>query len=113
MKRKNSLKNSRKRIIQATVAAVAGITVAVAAFRPVETSANGVLPGVESIVAQKMATEDKTYRILEIMPDGAESEMGYLAAGSEPVALADGMLAYFAENGIENTQQERMNYSFW
>ena len=45
MKRKNSLKNSRKRIIQATVAAVAGITVAVAAFRPVETSANGVLPG--------------------------------------------------------------------
>ena len=26
MKRKNSLKNSRKRIIQATVAAVAGIT---------------------------------------------------------------------------------------
>lgn len=111
MKRKNSLKNSRKRIIQATVAAVAGITVAVAAFRPVETSANGVLPGVESIVAQKMATEDKTYRILEIMPDGAESEMGYLAAGSEPVALAaDGMLAYFAENGIENTQQERMNY---
>ena len=28
MKRKNSLKNSRKRIIQATVAAVAGITVA-------------------------------------------------------------------------------------
>ena len=55
MKRKNSLKNSRKRIIQATVAAVAGITVAVAAFRPVETSANGVLPGVESIVAQKMA----------------------------------------------------------
>ena len=91
MKRKNSLKNSRKRIIQATVAAVAGITVAVAAFRPVETSANGVLPGVESIVAQKMATEDKTYRILEIMPDGAESEMGYLAAGSEPVALADGM----------------------
>ena len=33
MKRKNSLKNSRKRIIQATVAAVAGITVAVAAFR--------------------------------------------------------------------------------
>lgn len=42
----------------------------------------------ESIVAQKMATEDKTYRILEIMPDGAESEMGYLAAGSEPVALA-------------------------
>ena len=38
MKRKNSLKNSRKRIIQATVAAVAGITVAVAAFRPVETS---------------------------------------------------------------------------
>ena len=62
MKRKNSLKNSRKRIIQATVAAVAGITVAVAAFRPVETSANGVLPGVESIVAQKMATEDKTYR---------------------------------------------------
>lgn len=40
----------------------------------------------ESIVAQKMATEDKTYRILEIMPDGAESEMGYLAAGSEPVA---------------------------
>ena len=111
MKRKNSLKNSRKRIIQATVAAVAGITVAVAAFRPVETSANGVLPGVESIVAQKMATEDKTYRILEIMPDGAESEMGYLAAGSEPVALAaDGMLAYFAENGIENTQQERMDY---
>lgn len=89
MKRKNSLKNSRKRIIQATVAAVAGITVAVAAFRPVETSANGVLPGVESIVAQKMATEDKTYRILEIMPDGAESEMGYLAAGSEPVALAE------------------------
>ena len=110
MKRKNSLKNSRKRIIQATVAAVAGITVAVAAFRPVETSANGVLPGVESIVAQKMATEDKTYRILEIMPDGAESEMGYLAAGSEPVALTDGMLSYFAENGIENTQQERMNY---
>ena len=110
MKRKNSLKNSRKRIIQATVAAVAGITVAVAAFQPVETSANGVLPGVESIVAQKMATEDKTYRILEIMPDGAESEMGYLAAGSEPVALTDGMLAYFTENGIENTQQERMNY---
>lgn len=110
MKRKNSLKNSRKRIIQATVAAVAGVTVAVAAFRPVETSANGVLPGVESIVAQKMATEDKTYRILEIMPDGAESEMGYLAAGSEPVVLEDGMLAYFAENGIENTQQERINY---
>ena len=27
MKRKNSLKNSRKRIIQATVAAVAGLTV--------------------------------------------------------------------------------------
>ncbi len=34
-----------------------------------------------------------------------------LQAGSEPVALAaDGMLAYFAENGIENTQQERMDY---
>lgn len=45
MKRKNSLKNSRKRIIQATVAAVAGITVAVAAFRPVETSANRVTAG--------------------------------------------------------------------
>ena len=110
MKRKNSLKISKKRIIQAAVAAVAGVTVAVAAFRPVETSANGVLPGVESIVAQKMASEDKTYRILEIMPDGAESEMGYLAAGSEPVVLEDGMLAYFAANGIENTQQERMNY---
>ena len=110
MKRKNSLKISRKRIIQAAVAAVAGVTVAVAAFRPVETSANGVLPGVESIVAQKMASEDKTYRILEIMPDGAESEMGYLAAGSEPVVLEDGMLAYFSANGIENTQQERMNY---
>ena len=110
MKRKNSLKISKKRIIQAAVAAVAGVTVAVVAFRPVETSANGVLPGVESIVAQKMASEDKTYRILEIMPDGAESEMGYLAAGSEPVVLEDGMLAYFAANGIENTQQERMNY---
>ena len=48
MKRKNSLKNSRKRIIQATVAAVAGITVAVAAFRPVETSANGCLPSAPS-----------------------------------------------------------------
>ncbi|MCI5621902.1 MAG: DUF5057 domain-containing protein [Lachnospiraceae bacterium] len=52
-------------------------------LKPFFASAKDTFPGVETVVDTKM-NSGQPYKILEIIPDGATSEIGYLVDGAEP-----------------------------
>lgn len=56
----------------------------------------GVLTGLESKVSEKVQ-EDKSFRVLEIVPDGVTGEFGYTVKTSDTDIVEESMDAYLAE----------------
>lgn len=104
-------KRRRKKYIRMGVCGVLALSAAVLILHPVVSSAYGVFPGVESVVSEKVQTGE-SYHILEIVPDGAKGEIGYLAAGSEPDYFQDRMEQYLAAHteDFANTGENRTAY---
>lgn len=90
---------------------VAALLTAAVVLRPMDISAYEVFPGVESVVEEKIS-KGESYHILEIVPDGARGEMGYLAAGNEPEHFQDRLTQHLKElpEGAANTREYRLNY---
>ncbi len=79
--------------------------------RPLEIQAYGIFSGVETVVAEKVSAGE-SYRILEIVPDGAKGEIGYLCEGYEPYYFQDRLISYLEENKetVANTSENRIAY---
>lgn len=110
-KRKRNAKKNRKKGI---IAAVIGTSLLIAFLGilvpPVSLSAVGIFPGIQTVVDEKVSA-NQSYRILEIVPDGASGEIGYLVAGCEPEYFQDRFSQYIAETQtFVNTSENRKNY---
>lgn len=101
----------KKRLTRICAGVLLTLLAAVLALRPVTTSAYGVFSGVETVVMDKVAAGE-SYHVLEIVPDGASGEMGYLAGGSEPVYFQDRLEEYLElhRDDFVNTGENRAAY---
>ena len=79
------MKNKHKRI------AASGVAIALAGVMGIGTllqtsvsvqASSAMMPGIEEIVSE--TTEDKPFRILEIVDSENEAEIGYYVSGEEP-----------------------------
>lgn len=66
------------------------------------TAAKNALPGIEQL-REEYVNNSKTYRILELVPDLQNAEIGYYVGGQEPFALL-----YDEESGVYRTWQEAL-----
>lgn len=101
----------RKKIVSICACGLLTLAVAAAALRPMITSAYGVFSGVDRVVSDKVS-QGESYHILEIVPDGAQGEMGYLVPGNEPEYFQDRLTQYLAEHrdDFTNTRENRESY---
>ena len=107
-------KNAKKYRNRGIIAAVIGTSLLIAFIGilvpPVSLSADGIFPGIQTVVNEKVSS-NQSYRILEVVPDGAIGEIGYLVEGSEPYAFQDRMAGYIADTEpFVNTSENRKNY---
>ncbi len=65
-------------------------------------AAKNTLPGIEQL-REDYINNTKTYRILEVVPELENAEIGYYIGGQEPFALL-----YDKESGVYGTWQERL-----
>lgn len=109
-RRKNARQNRKKGIIAAVIGTSLLIAFLGILVPPVSLSAVGIFPGIQTIVDEKVSAKQK-YCILEIVPDGATGEIGYLAVGSEPEYFQDRLSRYIEETQtFVNTSENRKNY---
>lgn len=104
--------SNKKKRIWGFLAVLLIVTVATGiALRPLDTAAYGVFSGVETVVMDKVSSGD-SYHILEIVPDGAVGEIGYLCEGQEPDYFQDRLSEYIEQNQgtFTNTRENRIQY---